>query len=260
MVVILRPNLLGRELNLLSKEVKKVIIIGAGGTGSILIPQAARYLRSQKFQGEFILIDGDSYSEGNAERQTFAMSKVGMNKAKYQAMAVSSQLPDFGDRVTFVDKYIGEADIEDLVEENCIVINCADNNAIRKLVEDRVMGLKNAAHICCGNELRDGQVQLFLRNNGKNLTPSIYEGSPQFNSLTDDRSKMNCEAISALPSGGQLIAANMMCATLALNFLIQLTFGAKIHKSGTYIPTSFVQFDSYTNGFNRKQLMPLEQD
>lgn len=245
---------------MLSKDVRKVVIIGAGGTGSILIPQAARYLRSQKFQGNLVLVDGDSYSEGNAVRQTFAMSKVGMNKAKYQAMAVSSQLPDFGDRVTFVDKYIGQDDIEELVEENTIVINCADNNAIRKLVEDRVGELKNAAHICCGNELRDGQVQLFLRNNGKNLTPSIFVGSPHFNSLADDRSKMNCEAIAALPSGGQLIAANMMCATLALNFLIQLTFGAKIHRNGTYIPTSFVQFDNFTNGFNRKQLTPLEQD
>lgn len=242
------------------KNLKKVLVIGAGGTGSILIPQLARYLYSQKFTGKLVIADGDKYSESNLDRQSFNPSKIGTNKAEYQNMVIVSQLPGLQENVSFLDKYLSKADVTELVGEDTIVINCADNNAIRKYVEDRVGQLSNAAHICCGNELRHGQVQVYLRRNGKDMTPTIFTDAPAFNSEKDDRSAMDCETLAALPSGGQLIASNMMCAALALNYFLQLTFGSKMNRNGEYITAGFTGFDVFTNITQQKSKVPFSNE
>ncbi len=234
------------------QDVQKVIVIGAGGTGSILLPQLARYLRSQDFHGKLIIVDGDTYSESNAERQLFALSKIGLNKAEYQNAAIVSQLPDMEDTVEFLDEYIGKDDIDELVNDFTVVINCVDNNAVRKYVEDRCATLNDAAHICCGNEMYTGQVQISLRRDGKWIKPTIFAQSPNFNSTNNDRSTMDCQQIAALPGGGQLICANMMAAAFALGIFIQLTFGADMHLGGTYIPAGYVEYNVYTSSVSTR--------
>lgn len=238
--------------------IKKVVVIGAGGTGSILLPQLIRYLRSRNFRGKLIIADGDAYTMSNAERQLFTLHKVGMNKAQYQAMAIVSQLPDMKDQVEYLPKYLSSEDITNLVEDHTVVINCVDNNAARKYVEDRCMNLPNAAHICCGNELTTGQVQICLRSDGRTITNTIFKNSPNFANGGEDRAKMNCEDIAALPGGGQLIAANMMAAAIALNFMIQLTSDRPLHQGGTYMPCEGVAFNCDMNSFQRFDPQPLD--
>lgn len=234
------------------KKVDKVLVIGAGGTGSILLPQLARFLRSEKFGGKLVIADGDSYTDSNANRQQFSLSKIGMNKAEYQALAIVSQLPDMGDTVEFLSEYLDQAKINELITDHTIVINCVDNLAARKFVEDRCQSLDNAAHICCGNELSVGQVQISLRKNGKSVTPNIYKQSPNFNSAADDRSKLDCEGLAALPGGGQLIAANMMAATLAMNYMVQLANINTVSSGSTF-------FNCYTNSIElRDKVSVLE--
>ena len=232
------------------KDIQKVLVIGAGGTGSILLPQLARFLRSESFGGKLIIADGDAYSDTNANRQQFSMSKVGMNKAEYQALAIVSQLPDIADTVEFLPEYLDQSRIEELVVDGTIVINCVDNRAARKFVEDQCQSLDNSMHICCGNELSTGQVQVSLRQNGEQLTPDIYKQSPNFNSDNDDRSKLDCEELAALPGGGQLIAANMMAATLALNYIIQYANMNKVSSGSTF-------FNCYTNSIELRDKVSL---
>lgn len=236
-------------------EWSKIIVIGAGGTGSMLFGPLCRYLLSKQFSGEIVICDGDEYSASNLERQMFSASKIGMNKAEYQALVIASHLPDLEDRISYIDKYLSQNDIENIVLENTIIINCVDNLAARKYVEDHIATLNTAAHICCGNELRHGQVQISLRVDGEWCSQSIYQDSPMFNSSSDDRSSMSCQQIADLPSGGQIIASNMMAAALALNYVLQImppTPGAVF--DGSYVPAGYTYFDVMTNSFENKSL------
>jgi len=232
----------------------RVIVIGAGGTGSMLLPNLARFLRSHSFAGSLIIADGDEYSVSNSDRQSFNLSKVGTNKAEYQSMVIASHIPDFADNIEYIPEYLSKEDIDSMVLDGTIVINCADNNAIRKYVEDRVLQLNTAAHVCCGNELRNGQVQCSVRKNGTQVSPSIYKQSPNFNITNDDRSSMTCEEIANLPSGGQIIATNMMAASLALNYVVQLFSNSILHNYGDIVPAGTVYYDIFTLKFEPQDI------
>ena len=230
----------------------EVIVIGAGGTGSILIPNLARFLNSINFEGSLVIADGDSYDEGNIDRQSFSLQHVGLNKSEYQALVVSSQIPNFANNVDFIPEYLSKEDIDTLIDENSVVINCADNNTVRIFVENRVNELNDAVHICCGNDLRSGQVQISMVRNGERLTPTIFDEAPDLQNEDEDRSQMSCEEIAQLPSGGQLIAANMMSASLALCYVVQLMGNRPLNRNGTFIMHAFTYFDVLTNSFESK--------
>ena len=226
-------------------DIENVIVIGCGGTGSALIPFLSRYLYSVNFRGNLVLADGDTYEESNSDRQIFNNQMVGVNKAEYQAASISNQLPEIEDFVDYIDEYLSEEDINGLVVENSIVINCVDNKAARKYVNDRVSSLNNAVHICCGNRERSGQVQAHVRVNGENVTPDIYEFSPEFDSTDDDVSSMSCEELAALPSGGQLICANMGAAYNALCMLMWVT-STRARFQDNHVPCGTIEYDCDT--------------
>lgn len=231
-------------------DVDKIVVIGAGGTGSWLCPALARYLASIDFRGNLVIVDGDSYEATNISRQFFSVSFAsGMNKAEYQAEKICSDLSEIPFSIEIIPSFVGKSEINSLVQENTVIFNCVDNSAARKFVEDRVSTLNNAIHICCGNELRTGQVQVCYRRDGKNITPSIYQRSPVFNSDNDDRSKMNCQELAALPGGGQIIAANFLAASLALNYFIQIFHDFKWNSEKNWVSSGTTSFDLGTGNF-----------
>lgn len=238
-------------------KVDKILVIGAGGTGSWLLGPLARYLYSQKFTGKLTIADGDDYTESNLSRQMFGLKFVGENKAAYHAKVLLTQIPELEDVIEYLDEYLGKKEIDALVQENVIVINCVDNFACRKYVEDRIQQLDNAIHICAGNELKNGQVQISVRKDGKNVTRPIFEAIPKFNSTNDDRATLSCEDIAKLPSGGQLISANFMAAALALNYLIIATNSDPIYLGGDYVPCDIVWFDCAQNQFTAENIQQV---
>lgn len=231
-------------------KINKVIVIGLGGTGSILIQPLARFLQSQKFTGKLLLIDGDTYSMSNMDRQLFNPSMINMNKAAFQAALLANYVPGLKDQIQVLPEYISQLGIEELVDENVVVFNCVDNNAVRKYVEDKCLILNNAIHICCGNELTRGQVQISVRIGGKQVHPSIYAWVPDFANGRDDRSAMSCEEIAMLPSGGQLIIANMMAASLALLKFHQITCNDK--ERSRYSPFDITWYDCNSGSFDNE--------
>ncbi len=237
----------------------RVIVIGAGGTGSFLLPGLIRYLYSVEYEGTIIIADGDKYSESNMGRQNFLAKYVGMNKAEYQGNILKLMVPDMSDRIQVLDKYLTKEDIEEIVVENTVVINCVDNKAARKYVEDRCDKLRNAVHICCGNEMNSGQVQVSAKYSGERVTPSIYDLIPDLDSSNDDRSVMSCEDMANLPGGGQLITANMTAATLALNYFTQL-YNHMFPFGDGYITSGITWFDSAKNSFLVEQQTPIPQN
>lgn len=235
-------------------QIDTILVVGCGGTGSFLIPPLTRFLLSQNFKGMLILCDGDSYSESNKTRQNFNTKFINVNKSLYQHDALISQLPEVEPFIDYMDKYLSKDDIDELVQENTLIVNCSDNIPIRKHCEDKILQLNNGCHICLGNEKLTGQAQISLRINSEQITPSIFVRSPEFDSTEGDRSVMNCEELSNLESGGQTIGANFTSAALALNYVMMLFSKSPIHNNN-WIPCGSVFFDCTHQSFEREDVL-----
>ncbi len=191
------------------------ILIGAGGTGSHVIAPMLAYLDAHhKERGtdyQFVIVDGDNYDTGNLTRQLFEPGFVSNNKAEAMAQ-MYNRYP-----IIAVPKFIGREDLEEMVQDGDTVLIAADNHSIRALVADRAMALRDVTVINAGNELHDGNVQLWVREAGENITPPITFMHPEiiFRSA-DDRAAMTCAQAAALPGGGQLILANQQAAAWML--------------------------------------------
>ena len=190
-----------------------VIIVGTGGTGSFVLPPLMRYLNTKRPRPTVILCDGDKYDEGNINRQEFAHSRIGVNKAQAQFDVYSQKFPEM--EIIPVTEYIGERNVADIIREHSVVFCCVDNHVARNVLSRHCQKLNDVLLISAGNEEFDGNVQSFCRVDGKNLNEPIEKLHPEIATRNDgDRSEMSCEQLAALPGGGQVIFANNFSATL----------------------------------------------
>lgn len=207
----------------LLEKARSIIIIGVGGTGSFLLTVLLRYLNSrsdvnQNF--EVIIVDGDKYEEKNVNRQEFAHSRIGRNKADVQAEVYGKKFPNL--RIVSVPKYLGEENIKQIIGEHSVVFCCVDNHKCRYMVSLRCQELNDTLLISGGNEEFDGNIQSYCREAGEALNNPIEVRHPEIKNTDDgDRSKMSCEELSTLPSGSQFIGTN----STAGNMMFQLMFG-----------------------------------
>ena len=217
----------------------RVSIIGLGGIGSHLVEALARFLITLPQPPELVLVDGDSYTIGNADRQRMGRTDLGLNKAGVHARRLASLLP--GIRIHPVEEFLSERNAGEVVVEGSITVACPDNHATRLLVSRRCQRLRNGAAVLAGNDLSDGAVQILVRRNGRNLThpPETYHrdiAEPRDTNPAD----LSCEELAARPGGGQIITANLMAASLALNVVVLLL-------EGRVPPFAEVYFDTRSN-------------
>lgn len=196
----------------------RYVLIGAGGTGSAFIAPGLAYIHNwqlnQKRSWEFFIVDGDNFEYKNLERQLFDPGFVGTNKADALA-AMYDRYP-----VTSIPKFIGRDDMADLIQEDTIVFIGVDNYSLRALIEEHVHTLPNAVVINAGNEKHDGSIQLWVRENNKNVTPRLSFCHPEITYKdADDRSAMTCAQAALIPGGEQLIIANFAAAQGMLHAL-----------------------------------------
>lgn len=204
---------------------KTYIQIGAGGTGTHLIGPLLAYLDAHHAElGEewqLVVIDGDNFDSGNLSRQLFEPGFVATNKAEAMAQ-MYNRYP-----VIAVPRFIGKDDLQTMVNEGDTVFICADNMSIRALVQERALELDNVVVINAGNEMHDGNVQLFVRQHGRNETPPITFLHPEIHYIgEEDRQPMSCQQAAALPGGGQLILANQQAASWMMAALWRYDTGA----------------------------------
>lgn len=203
----------------------RYVLIGAGGTGSHLIAPALAYLHAyqtnQKATWEFLVVDGDNYEYKNLERQLFDPDFVGQNKAD-ALVSMYSRYP-----LVSIPKFIGKDDLVHLLPEHSVVFIGVDNYSIRALIVEHAMTLKNIVVINAGNEKSDGSVQLWVRENGKNMTPPLTFCHPEIQYIAiHDRSAMTCAQAAQIPGGEQLILANFTAAQNMLHALWRVHSGA----------------------------------
>lgn len=183
-------------------------IIGLGGIGSVLADNISRFL-NYKPPAPIInitLVDGDKYEPKNLERQQFQDfgNKSEIKKGELQRKFENIVFNNY-------PRFINKDTINDVIMNGDIVLMCVDNHKTRKLVSDYCSELIDVVLISGGNELEDGNVQVFVKKNGEKITPNLADYHKELQN-PDDKSpdELSCEELAI--SQPQLYFTNVMAA------------------------------------------------
>lgn len=223
---VLRPKL----------KANTVRIIGLGGVGSIVARYGAVFLASLNQDASLFLIDGDKFEPSNASRMLFGRHG---NKAKVVRQELLPRFKHSKLGIAAVDEYVTQQNIKHLITDRNIVFLCVDNHVTRKLVNDHCKTLKNICLISGGNDgvgkdssgkVRRGtygNVQVYVRKHGKDLTPSLTQYHPE---IADPKDKhpadLNCTEL--VVSKPQILFSNLAVASAMLNTLL-LYLSGRLH-------------------------------
>jgi len=141
-------SLKNSQCKFLPVSIRQVLLIGCGGTGSILAEHLCRMISGFKLDCYLVLYDGDDVKEANITRQNFAAHEIGANKAEALALRLSGQ---FAIEVGFVSKHFQESG-----RGGQLIITATDNLVSRKIAA----GSNYAYWLDVGNELNHGQAIL----------------------------------------------------------------------------------------------------
>lgn len=217
------------------RDALTAVVVGVGGVGTHLVGPLCRYLSVEHPGSSVVLVDGDQFSESNAERQDFDPADTGGNKAEAKVAEIAGKFPSLGFRA--VDLYLDENNVGDVVPEGSVVFCCVDNHPSRKVLSDRMSSMANGVLLSGGNEFHDGNAQVHLRRAGADVTPPITHFHPEIEfPQGKNPARMTCEELAAA-SAPQLIFANLEVATKLLT-----TFWV-VQTGGDIPPYNEVYFD-----------------
>lgn len=187
---------------------KEISIIGLGGIGSLLVGAISRYEESLREAATINLVDGDEYEIKNLDRQEF--NEIGKNKATTKKQELQTRFRNiiFNDHPVFIT----ENNVNEFVKENSIVLLCVDNHKTRKIVDMAADRLQDVILISGGNELIDGNVQIFVKKGGEKITPSLSDYHREIDNPEDKLpTELSCEEL--MHSEPQLLFTNLGVAT-----------------------------------------------
>ena len=220
----------------------KVKVIGLGGIGSILIENLARYFQYRDESWHLHLIDGDSYESKNRERQIF--NAVGGNKADTKREELERRY----DNIIFssTSAFVNKSNIDELICEHDIIFCCVDNHTTRKMVSDKVKTLQDCILISGGNDLIDGNVQIYIRKGGEDVTPSLVDYHPEIQDPRDKHpEEASCEELSK--SAPQIFFTNLTVATIMCWVIYNImTDGTDHIKSEVYFDMKMMALNAVT--------------
>jgi molybdopterin/thiamine biosynthesis adenylyltransferase len=203
--------------------------IGIGGIGCALLPFLCRYLQYAGEPARLTLIDGDRFERRNAPRQAF--SHLG-NKAEVKSRELAREFEALVFRA--VPEYVTDDNVARLLGPGDIVFLMVDNHASRNLVSRHVSSLADFSLISGGNDEEDGNVQIYVRRGGRDLTPSLARYHPEIAHPQDRHpATLSCEELMAA-GAPQLLFANLMVASLMLNAFYALRQG-RLNYSEVYL-------------------------
>lgn len=216
-----------------------VTIIGLGGIGSILCEKISRFLNYNKnVETELTLIDGDSFEHKNLERQDFVEFGNKAHSKKRELMSKFKRI-----QIYDLNQYIDEHSISDLIHERDIVLLAVDNHKTRMIVSDYCKTLNDVILISGGNEYVDGNVQLYVRKGGEDLTPDLCTYHPEIRTPEDKLpEEMSCQELAN--SDPQLYFTNLTVATIMCWMFYNAVLKEEYTKSEVYFDISTMSLDS----------------
>lgn len=203
--------------------------IGIGGVGCALLPFLCRFLQYAGERARLTLIDGDQFDRQNAPRQAFG--RLG-NKAEVKALELAQEFEALSFRA--VPEFVTQENVAQHIGEGQWVFLMVDNHASRHLVSAHAATLQNLMLISGGNDYEDGNVQVYLRQEGRDLTPSLSRYHPEIAQPQDRHpATLSCEELMAA-GAPQLLFTNIMVAALMLNAFYALRLG-RLNYSEVYL-------------------------
>jgi len=223
----------------------EISIIGLGGIGSVLSNAISRYVDTDKTipSSEINLVDGDEYELKNRERQEF-LELGDKSTVKCQELSYKFKNISYHDYPYYLDESL----IPNIVKENSIIFVAVDNHKTRKLISDYAKKLDDITVISGGNELTDGNIQIFIKKGGIDLTPNLTDYHPEIkNPIDKSPDEMSCEELSK--SEPQIYFTNVAVASHMCNAFYNIIKNENFNISEVY-------FDILTMNSNSKIRLP----
>ena len=238
---VLPPDLLGRRP-------VRVLVVGAGGTGSA-IAMGLPYLHQamlawgHAYGLEVTLMDADTVSDTNCVRQPFSWSDIGQNKATVLINRINlfwgtqwNALPANFDQTEFRGNYDRSPDL---------LIGCVDTRAARRAIADALTKTSSrvAYWLDLGNNASSGQYVLGQPLNARNrrkadrlrLVSELY--AEIIDTAAGEDPLPSCSAVEALERQEPFI--NLTLAASALAMLARLFRYGRLRHHGGFYSSSF---------------------
>lgn len=219
----------------LLKNTVKVVVVGAGGTGSALMPRLMQLHFAMKELGHpgglhVTLYDDDIVSKANIGRQCFFPQDVGQNKS---TLIVNRLNQCWGTNWEAVPKKVKKSD-----KINAdIIIGCVDSRKGRAAIIGAVSSY-HCYYIDSGNSENSGQVvigELITQSRKAIRLPHVADLFPDMvdASLDAKDDKPSCSVAEALQK--QSLVINNTMANEVFNLLWMLFRNGKLNYSGKFI-------------------------
>lgn len=212
----------------------RVVVVGAGGTGSAIIPSLARLHHAMIELGHpggiaCTVYDDDTVSESNVGRQGFYPADVGRHKA-----------PLLVNRINLLMGTNWEAEVNRLGAQDRLrcdfVVGCVDTRAARRQILGAMSISPGAYYLDCGNETNRGQV-ILGQVGGRSPTrlPHVGDLFPELVDPRGDKDDLapSCSMADALRK--QSLVINQAIAVQAFNLLWTLFRTGTLQYSGVFV-------------------------
>lgn len=189
--------------NWLSRGPTRIVLVGAGGTGSDMIVRLAKlHTQLVALGGEGLdvtVFDSDTVSPTNVGRQHFSPCSVGLNKA---LVLVNSVNLAYGLSWTGVPDHLDPITDGHKITSCDLIITCVDSAAFRAQLCRRFRDVYTDALLLDGGNGRDlGQVVLghLGQCRGALRLPNVYDLWPELDALSSkDDDEPSCSAHEAM--------------------------------------------------------------
>lgn len=219
----------------LLKKVVKVVVVGAGGTGSALMPRLMQLHFALKELGHpgglhVTLYDDDTVSKANIGRQCFFPQDVGQYKA---SLIVNRLNGTWNTSWQAVPKKLKKSD----AIEADIIIGCVDSRKGRAAIVGAVSSY-HCYYIDSGNSENSGQVVIGELVRGERKAVRLPHVADLFPAMVDAEldakdDKPSCSVAEALQK--QSLVINNTMANEVFNLLWMLFRNGKLNYSGKFI-------------------------
>lgn len=223
-----------------------IYLVGAGGTGGFLLEKLTRLFANFNHPVTIEVIDGDTVEGKNLKRQNFTFDDLDHKKAQVLCDRLAKLVPHAPKLVSKTDYLTDNSLLTDIAlldeDETPIIVDCVDNTATRRLINDLVKALGGEIPVIVlnsGNNEQGGQIVAWSNKpvTNKTLTgekeislKSMLELFPETNIIKDDHDK-NPGLVSICAEESESKPQTMMANVFNSDILASLIFTLATNKT-----------------------------
>lgn len=223
-----------------------IYLVGAGGTGGFLLEKLTRLFANFDHPVTIEVIDGDTVEGKNLKRQNFTFDDLDHKKAQVLCDRLARLVPHAPKLVAKPDYLTDNSLLTDIAlldeDETPIIVDCVDNTATRRLINDSVKALGGEIPVIVlnsGNNEQGGQIVAWSNKpvTNKTLTgekeislKSMLELFPETNIIKDAHDE-NPGLVSICAEESESKPQTMMANVFNSDILASLIFALATNKT-----------------------------